>query len=416
MSAIPAGYKQTEVGVIPGDWHVALLGELATTSSGTTPARAQADRFFTHGTVRWVKTLDLTNGPISETEEAVTPAALAETCLQIYPIETVLVAMYGGYNQIGRTGLLEIQACVNQALTAVQTNRKKLHPRFLLNILNYRVDYWRTVASSSRKDPNITSNDIRAFAIAVPPIAEQQAIAEALSDADALIESLEQLLTKKRHLKQAAMQEFLTGKKRLPGFSGEWEVKKLEELAEIRSGGTPSTTEPEYWDGDVLWCTPTDITGLKGFKYLSDTSRKITPLGLKASSAEIIPSNSVVMTSRATIGECAINKVPISTNQGFKNFVPFDSIDADFLFYILLTQQQGFICLCGGSTFLEIGKTQLAMYEVRVPKTKAEQTAIAIILSNMDTEIADLETQLDKSRAIKQGMMQKLLTGEIRLI
>ena len=258
---------------------------------------------------------------------------------------------------------------------------------------------------------------LRSFKIALPPTkAEQEAIAEALSDADALIESLEQLLTKKRHLKQAAMQELLTGKKRLPGFSGEWRLKQLEELSDIRSGGTPSTADQQYWDGDVLWCTPTDITGLNGFKYLNDTSRKITHLGLKSSSAEIIPANSVVMTSRATIGECAINRVPVSTNQGFKNFVPFDNVDVEFLFYLLLTQKQGFISLCGGSTFLEIGKTQLAIFEVRVPDTKAEQAAISTILSDMDAEIADLEAQLEKSRTIKQGMMQKLLTGEIRLI
>jgi type I restriction enzyme S subunit len=265
--------------------------------------------------------------------------------------------------------------------------------------------------------PNFGPVHLNRVLIPLPPTnAEQEAIAEALSDSDALIESLEQLLAKKRHLKQGAMQELLTGKRRLPEFSSAWEPRQLKDLADIRSGGTPSTTQPEYWDGDVLWCTPTDITELNGFKYLTDTSRKISQLGLKSSSAEIIPSYSVVMTSRATIGECAINKVPVTTNQGFKNFVPFEHVDVEFLFYLLSTQKQGFISLCGGSTFLEIGKTQLAGYEVRMPDTKDEQAAIATILSDMDAEIADLETQLAKTRALKQGMMQKLLTGEIRLL
>ncbi|MGH8499877.1 MAG: restriction endonuclease subunit S, partial [Methylococcales bacterium] len=228
--------------------------------------------------------------------------------------------------------------------------------------------------------PTLNRNDAHAFRIALPPTkAEQSAIAEALSDADALIESLEQLIDKKRHLKQGAMQELLTGKTRLRGFGGEWKVKRLEELADIRNGGTPSTAQPQFWDGDIPWCTPTDITGLNGCKYLSDTSRKISLLGLKSSSADVIPTKSVIMTSRATIGECAINRVPVSTNQGFKNFVPFEHVDVEFLYYMLRTQKQGFVALCGGSTFLEIGKTQLVSFEVRVPDAKAEQSAIATI-------------------------------------
>mgnify|MGYP003383469051 CR=1 FL=1 len=122
------------------------------------------------------------------------------------------------------------------------------------------------------------------------------------------------------------------------------------------------------------------------------------------------------MTSRATIGECAVNTVPMTTNQGFKNFVPFEFVDTEFLYYLLTTQKAGFISLCGGSTFLEIGKAQLRGYGVRVPADKSEQTAIATVLSDMDTELAALEARRDKTRALKQGMMQELLTGRIRLV
>jgi type I restriction enzyme S subunit len=279
-----------------------------------------------------------------------------------------------------------------------------------------RCGVFASIALQTTSIAHLGSGRLASLKMPLPAPQEQAAIADALSDADALIESLEQLLAKKRHTKQGAMQELLTGKKRLPGFSGKWEVKQLEELADIRSGGTPSTTQPRFWDGDIPWCTPTDITALDGFKYLSDTNRRISDQGLKASSAEMIPANSIVMTSRATIGECAINRVPVSTNQGFKNFVPFENVDAEFLYYLLHMQKQGFISLCGGSTFLEIGKTQLVKYEVRLPSTKPEQTAIAAVLSDMDTEIATLETKLTKARQLKTGMMQELLTGRIRLI
>jgi type I restriction enzyme S subunit len=192
-------------------------------------------------------------------------------------------------------------------------------------------------------------------------------------------------------------------------------VKRLDQLADIRSGGTPSTARPEFWDGDVLWVTPTDITALNGLKVISDTKRKITELGLKTSSAELIPAKSIVMTSRATIGECAINIVPLSTNQGFKNFVPNEAVDVEFLYYLLTTQKLGIVGLCVGSTFLEIGKTQLAGYEVRIPEKK-EQIAISEALCDMDAEITALETKRAKTTQLKRGMMQALLTGRIRLV
>lgn len=272
-------------------------------------------------------------------------------------------------------------------------------------------------ASSVSANTNINQENLKQIFLAFPPTkAEQEAIAEALSDTDALLKSLEQLIAKKRHIKQGTMQELLTCKKRLPSFSGGWEVKQLKDIAEICSGGTPSTNQPEFWDGDILWSTPTDITALNSFKYLTHTARTITHQGLKSSSADLIPAYSVVMTSRATIGECAINTVPMTTNQGFKNFIPFQDTDVEFLYYLLQTKKQDFISLCGGSTFLEIGKTQLAAFEIKLPKERTEQTAITDILSDMDAEIAALETRLVKTRALKQGMMHALLTGKIRLI
>jgi type I restriction enzyme S subunit len=270
--------------------------------------------------------------------------------------------------------------------------------------------------NSGGAQQSLNRNFIAPIPVAVPPLPEQEVIAEALSDADAILESLEQLVAKKRQIKQGAMQELLTGKKRLPGFDGAWEVKRLEELAEIRSRGTPSTSQAQYWDGDILWCTPTDITALKGYKYLARTSRTISALGLKYSSAEMIPAHSIVMTSRATIGECAINQVPVTTNQGFKNFAPFENVAVEFLYYLLVTKKQDFISLCGGSTFLEIGKTQLTNFEVQLPATKDEQEAIAAILTDMDAETTALEEKLAKARQLKQGMMHELLTGKTRLM
>jgi type I restriction enzyme S subunit len=406
---VKPGYKQTELGVIPQDWEATPLDSIAAIATGNTPPTRDAANYGDE--FMFVSPVDMgLTKYISRTEKMLSRKGFAAS--RPFPKGSVLFVCIG--STIGKCGVASTTLTSNQQINAILPS-----VGMLPDYLYYAVCAVAQKVKSLAGEQAVPIVNKRAFsntAIPVPPTkAEQEAIAEALSDADALIESLDKLIIKKGQLKQGAMQELVTGKRRLPGFSGEWEVKRLGDLADIRSGGTPSTTQPDFWDGDVPWCTPTDITALRGFKYLSDTNRKISRLGLNASSAELLPASSLVMTSRATIGECAINLIPVSTNQGFKNFIPSENVDVEFLYYLLLTQKQGFISLCGGSTFLEIGKTQLATFEVRVPTTRGEQSAIAGILSDMDADIAALAAKLAKARQIKHGMMQELLTGRIRL-
>jgi len=416
-------YKQTEVGVIPEDWVSPSIKEIAAN-------RPNAIVGGPFGSDLVSKDYVATGVPVVRGQNMALHYVSGEFAFVSESKAKYLQANTARPNDIiftQRGTLGQISIVPSQPFEKYVVSQSQMKLTLNADLADSEYVYQYFLSASGQKQildsaiqtgvPHTNLGILRSYRIPAPPtLAEQQAIAEALSDADALIESLEQLLAKKRQIKQGAMQELLTGQKHLPGFAGEWEVKRLDRLADIRSGGTPSTLRSEFWDGDVLWCTPTDITGLNGHKYLGDTSRKITALGLKASSAEIIPPRSVVMTSRATIGECAINLVPLSTNQGFKNFIPFYDVDVEFLYYLLATQKQGFISLCGGSTFLEIGKTQLAAYEVSIPSTKTEQTAIATVLSDMDAEIAALEAKLAKARKLKQGMMQELLTGRIRLV
>ena len=250
--------------------------------------------------------------------------------------------------------------------------------------------------------------------VALPPPREQRAIAEALGDVDALLGALEKLIAKKRDLKQAAMQQLLTGKKRLPGFSGEWELKRLGDVVEIFSGGTPRTNMPAYWDGGIKWCTPTDITGTAG-KYLTETERTISQAGLQSCSAQLLPVGTLLLCSRATIGELRIAACDVCTNQGFKSLVTGKTVNNEFLYYLLLTMKPQMVERAIGSTFLEISKRDTSAIEVSFPSIP-EQVAIATVLSDMDVEIAALEQRLAKTRALKQGMMQELLTGRTRLV
>jgi len=409
---VKPGYKQTEVGVIPEEWEVSTVGREFEVKLGK---MLDAEKnvgilkpYLGNKSVQWDR-IDLSDLPT-------VPMTRAD--IEKYRLRNGdLLVCEGG--EVGRAALWNapIEECYYQK--ALHRLRPLRGFDSLLMVALLRQWSERGLLANYVTQTSIAHLPREKFLevpMPVPPLPEQRAIATALSDVDALLGALDRLIAKKRDLKQAAMQQLLTGQTRLPGFQGEWEVKRLGELAGIRSGGTPSTTEPRFWDGDVPWCTPTDITALNGHKYLSETSRKITEQGLKSSSAEMIPANSIVMTSRATIGECAVNKVSVSTNQGFKNFVPFQPVDVDFLYYLLTTQKQGFISLCGGSTFLEIGKRHLTAYEVRLPAEKAEQTAIAAVLTDMDAELTALEQRQAKTRALKQGMMQELLTGRTRLV
>lgn len=414
------GYKQTEIGLIPEEWGVLTISTASRKIMdyrGRTPKKLGLD--WGGGDIPALSAANVKMGYIDFAQECYLASNDLYHRWMVHGDVEKDDIVFTTEAPLGNVALIpdSKKYVLSQRTILLQTNKRTTHSPFLYHYLMSE-SFQRTLYdnASGSTAQGIKRKVFETLATISPPLEEQEAIASALGDADALIELLDQLITKKRQIKQGAMQELLTGKRRLPGFSGEWEVKRLADLADIRSGGTPSTAQPQFWDGGVKWCTPTDITALDGFKYLSNTARTISAEGLKASSAEIIPKHSIVMTSRATIGECAINTVPMTTNQGFKNFVPFDSVDTEFLYYLLTTQRAGFIGLCSGSTFLEIGKTQLSGYQVQVPKTKPEQTAIATILSDMDTELAALESRLAKARQIKQGMMQELLTGRIRLL
>lgn len=413
------GYKQTEVGVVPEDWEVMVLGAVSESSSGTTPSRSLMDRYYRNGTIAWVKTLDLNNSDIHETDEQVTQLALKETCLRPYPVGTVLVAMYGGFNQIGRTGLLRRPAAVNQALTAIRPKNGVLVSEYLIRNLNYRVDYWKRVANSSRKDPNITSRDIRDFPIACPKTHEQEAIAQALSDADAFMECLVRLITKKRNLKHGAMQELLTGKNRLPGFSGEWTTRPLGEvIAHCSSGATPYRGRPEYYRGDLKWIT----SGELNYNFITDTLEKISPEAAEKTNLKLHPVGTFLMAitgleAAGTRGACGIVGSPATSNQSCMAIYPTSEMSTKYLYHYYVCRGNNLaLKYCQGTKQQSYTAKLVRIIPIDLPPSIEEQTAIAAVLSDMDTEIAALEAKLAKARQIKQGMMHNLLTGRIRLV
>lgn len=192
----------------------------------------------------------------------------------------------------------------------------------------------------------------------------------------------------------------------------DWDVKKIKEIGDVSSGGTPDTTKAQYWDGNINWCTPTDITALKN-KYLGNTKTKITAEGLKSSTAKILPPFSIIVCTRATIGKAAINTVPMSTNQGFKNIIP-KNVDADFLFYKIISEEKGLFKIACGSTFLEVSKTDFDNFHIAVPPLP-EQQKISSILSTWDVAIDNYKEIIDNLKNRNIGLAQQLLSGKKRV-
>ncbi|MDP2078287.1 MAG: restriction endonuclease subunit S [Sulfuricurvum sp.] len=385
MSIIPAGYKQTEIGVIPEDWEVCNLSEA-------------------------VEFLDGQRRPIKSNERmsGIFPYYGASGIIDyvndyIFNDDLILLGE-DGENILSRNLPLAFRV---SGKIWVNNHAHVLKPKEAFNIV-FLTDYLESLdyslLNSGTAQPKLNKHSCLKIKISKPTKPEQQLIATALSDTDALIESLEKLIAKKRQIKQGAMQELLTPKEG-------WEVKKLGEVGDIVTGSTPPTQNKEYWNGSIPWITPTDISNFEKNIYSSD--REISHAGLRV--IRKLPANTLLVTCIASIGKNAILRSNGACNQQINAIIPYAHYDVDFLYYLMENNNKYLLGKAGITATLMISKKDFSEINFSFP-TKTEQTAIAIILSDMDAEINALESRLEKTRTIKSGMMHELLTGRIRLI
>ena len=179
-----------------------------------------------------------------------------------------------------------------------------------------------------------------------------------------------------------------------------WSTYHLSDIAEVVGGGTPDTTVSSLWNGDIQWFTPTEVGHQK---YVSKSARTITQLGLQKSSAKKLPAGSILLSSRATIGECSIAQRECTTNQGFQNLIPKKDTNNEFLYYLAQTKKHHFIKYASGSTFLEISNSEIKKTKCTVPGTE-EQTQIAAFLSALDDRIAVQNKIISKYETLIKGL------------
>ena len=412
------GYKQTEVGGIPEDWEI-LTGEQITTLIGKGSSPRWQGFVYSNSGMLFVTSENVRDGFLDVREPKYLPIAFHEklkrTKLQYHDI---LINLVGA--SIGRSCQIQCElgeANINQAVAVFRVREQYCSafiacyfqsPLTVDRILGMQVDAAR---------PNISLSDLRRFLIPLPTKAEQEAIAEALNDADALIESLEQLIAKKRHLKQGAMQELLSGKKRLPGFSGEWEVKRLGELGHFLKGS--GVRKDKSLSGN-LPCIRYGEIYTKHRDYIKAFYSWISPE--VAATARLLKQGDLLFAgsgeTKEEIGKCVAFVEDIVAYAGGDIVIlrPEKSSPAFLGFYLNTASINTQKASRGqGDAVVHISFTALSSIEIAIPKYE-EQTAIATILTDMDADIAALEQQLAKARGIKQGMMQELLTGRIRLV
>lgn len=397
--------------MIPATWTQTTIGEISELGSGSTPSRQKQALYFNGGDTPWVKTGDLNNSLILSTEERITAAALKESSCRLYPTGTLLVAMYGGFKQIGRTGLLGIDAAINQALTAVTLDRKQAIPEFVQQWLNHRVDDWKRLAGSSRKDPNITKSEVAAFPIFLPPVSEQAAIVRLLKSWDRGIRQLSDLIASKLRFKQGLMQQLLTGTRRFKGFRDEWQTVHLKDVAEEceeRNRGrlsTDSVMAVTKAEGIVPMRERTIAADLDRYSVVKKDYFAYNPMRLNIGSiARWTGDNDVLVSPDYVVFHC---KNPDDVDH---------AIDSDFLDqYRRSSLWERYVTSSGnGSVRVRIYFDDLSGMKLRLPSLK-EQQRIAAILSAADREREMLRRELNALKMQKKGLMQKLLTGEVRV-
>lgn len=390
------GYKMTEVGVIPEDWSTSPLGDMLTGHPKygiNAPAVSYDDSL-----PKYIRITDISengdfqnNSPVSVVHSQ---ASLYFLCDGDIVLARTGASVGKSYKYKESDGPLVYAGF----LIKIHPDQSRLNPDFCAAYFN-SAQYWNWVKVNSMRSgqPGINGKEYAGIKIPIPSLEEQGRIASALSEIDALTSSLDKLISKKRDIKQAAMQQLLTGQKRLPGFSGDWEAKRLGDIAHIKTGSKNNQDKVE--DGEY-------------------------PFYVRSATVERINSYSHDCEAILIPGEGGVGSIfhyingRFDVHQRVYAITQFaDDVSGKYI-HLYMSVRFGAHAMQNSvkATVDSLRLPTFQVFEVLLPPTKEEQTAIATILSEMDAELATLEARRDKARQLKQGMMQELLTGRIRLV
>lgn len=402
---VPEGYKLSKIGIIPQDWNIKSLANINDISTGATPLRSRSEYF--NGTIPWVKTTDLNNSLIFNTEEKITDKALEESAVKYVKKNSILIAMYGGFNQIGRTGLTKIECTTNQAISSFYVDEVNYNSEFVLHWLNSKRGWWVKFAASSRKDPNITKKDIEEFPIVSTSLNEQKRISSILSTWDKALELKQTLIEKKIEQKNGLMQRLLTGRLRLNGFIHDWEEVKLGDILNERK-------EIGYSHLELL-----SITSKDGVVRRNEIDTKDNSSEDKSKYKRICPLDIGYNTMRMWQGVSGVSEYEGIVSPAYTVLSPTPKVDSYYIGYLFKLPRvinlfwrysQGLV-----DDTLNLKYENFKEIKLTIPYDISEQRTITKLLLSIDKEIKMYEQELEQIKLQKCGLMQLLLTGKVRV-
>ena len=418
MVEMKSGYKMTEVGVIPEDWEVKNVSESCLIKARIGWQGLKKTEYMSCGDYLLITGTDFDNGQVNWRTCAYVSKARYEqdSNIKIRP-QDILISKDGTIGKVAYLGMIPKAGTLNSGIFVIRANDRKIDQVFLSKIFMsfYFEDFLNRLVAGSTIN-HLYQKDFVKFCFPLPNSEEQAAIAAALSDVDSLISALTKKIEKKKAIKQGLMQQLLTGKKRLPGFCGDWIKKKVSSVSDILRGGSPRPIENYIVkSGGVNWIKIGDVDS--SAKYIFRTNEQIIESGIQYS--RFVHSGDLLLSNSMSFGRPYILKTEGCIHDGWlviQNYGKY--FDKEFLYYLLGSDEvlKQYKSLAAGSSVLNLNKDIVGKVVLYFPPSISEQTAIANILSDCDSEIAALEEKRDKYKEIKQGMMQQLLTGKIRLI
>lgn len=410
---IPEGYKKTTVGIIPIVWNVKSLGDIIIKSEygSSEPTNDSSG-------IPVLRMGNLLNGKIST--KNLVYMQLTDDDLNRYRLENgdLLINRTNSYDLVGKVALFELEGdyiCASYLVRFI-INKEYADSKlvsYYMNLDNSQ-KYIKSLATKAIQQANINPTVLKKhFKLPLSSdISEQQRISAILSTWDKAIEIKEKLIEKKKEQKRGLMQALLIGTVRLPGFEGEWNEVKLGNVSKMNSGGTPNSSTAEYFNGNIPWVSIADMT--KNGKYIINTDRCISELGLENSSAKVFPQGTVLYAMYASIGECSIAKIELCSSQAILGIRPKSNLNNEFLYYYLISIKEKLKLQGQQGTQSNLNADMVKKLSIFIPSLE-EQLAIVEIFLKIDQSIDLLEQELSAIKLQKKGLMQLLLTGIVRV-
>ncbi|EFI2805228.1 restriction endonuclease subunit S [Escherichia coli] len=401
-------------------------------SSGLTPLRSNPE-FWDNGTIPWLKTEQLGEKYIYETNEHISEVALEKTAIRLFPVNSLSIAMYGEGKTRGNLSILKKSMATNQACCNVEIDSDKADYEYVYYFLKTQYDELRQLSSGVRK--NLNSNDIKNYPIRLPSSLDEQrkiaCVLKVLDDKIALnnrinaeLEAMAKTLYdywfvqfdfpdangKPYKTSGGKMEYNATLKREIPA---EWKSGTLDDLGQIVGGSTPKTSKPEnFTTNGTPWITPNDLSDNQSNKFISRGAQDVSVEGIKSASLKTYPAGTVLLSSRAPIGYMAIARNELTTNQGFKSFIPSKNYSTEYVYYAVKNSLPVIVQNASGSTFKEVSGSVLKSIDVMLPAFSVADhftKTVAEIFSRQDK----LEQENQQLTALRDWLLPLLMNGQV---